>query len=515
MNTHSNDLPGRRAEARQGYALGVVRNVRGLLAAAVLGCSGAAAAPPAVAEARAPNVIVIVADDLGYGDVSAYGRSRIRTPNIDRLAASGVRFTDGYVTAAVCAPSRAAMLTGRQQTRYGWEFNPAGRDQTTGVDATQPMIGQLLKQAGYATAMVGKWHLGRRPGFHPLDRGFDEYFGVLDGATEYWDTKAPGDVGITTPVDALFSREQLPIYRGRETVQVDGYLTDVFTREATDYIGRNKAKPFFLYLAYTAPHTPLQAASHYLSRASSESREIDRIYDAMLLSLDDGVGRILDKLEAEGLREDTIVVFLSDNGCPNYVRGACSNGRLSGYKAYLWEGGVRVPYIFSWPRAVRPSVSAQPVSSLDILPTVAAAAGASVPAGREGLDLSPCLRDPAACPQRALFWRAGPNHAVRAGDWKLIVVNKSDKPAHAPDDLNPPVADGVKAEVSPLGQWVLLYNLKADPGEKQTVAAAHPEIVARLQARFAQWDRQNVEPAYTSRRQFRAAVNGLPVELVN
>ena len=500
--------------------MGIARNVRRLLAAALLGCSGlfasssAASEPGPVLPPAPPNVIIILADDLGYGDVSAYGPSRVRTPNIDRLAASGVRFTDGYVTAAVCAPSRAAILTGRQQTRYGWEFNPVGRDATFGVDAAQPMIGQVLKRAGYATAMVGKWHLGQRQGFHPLDRGFDEYFGVLDGATEYWRTKGPGDVGMPTPADFLISRGQLPIYRGRDKVQVDGYLTDDFTREATGFIERNKAKPFFLYLAYTAPHTPLQAPSRYLTQTPSSERAIDRIYDAMLLSLDEGVGRILDKLEAEGLRDNTIVVFLSDNGCPNYVHGACSNGPLTGYKAFLWEGGVRVPYILSWPRAVRAGVYSQPVSSLDLLPTVAAAAGVALPAGREGVDLSPILRGAAADPQRPLFWRAGPNHAVRAGDWKLIVVNKSDQPAERPDDLGG-LADGVKAVVSPLGQWVLLYNLKTDPGEKHDVAAAHPEIVARLQASFADWDRQNVEPAYTSRRQFHTAVNGLPVQLVN
>lgn len=496
----------------------IVRDFRRLLAAALLGFSGAwgstALSAPAETRLTRPNVIVILADDLGYGDISAYGQNRVRTPNIDRLAAGGVRFTDGYVTAAVCAPSRAAILTGRQQTRYGWEFNPVGPDPTTGVDATQPMIGQLLKHAGYTTAMVGKWHLGHRRGFHPLDRGFDEYFGVLAGATEYWETKGSGDVGITTPVDSLISREQLPIYRGRETVQVDGYLTDIFTREATDVIGRNKANPFFLYLAYTTPHTPLQAASHYWTRAPSEGREIDRIYDAMLLSLDDGVGRILDKLEAEGLRDDTIIVFLSDNGCPTYVRGACSNGRLSGHKANLWEGGVRVPFILSWPRAVRPGVYSRPVSSLDILPTLAAAAKAALPAGREGVDLSPCLRSADSCPERALFWRSGPNHAVRVGDWKLIVANKSDKPTERPDDLSGPMTEGVRTEGSPLGQWVLLYNLKADPSEKHDVAAAHPKIVAHLQARFAEWNRQNVEPPSTSRSEVHTAVNGLPVQLV-
>lgn len=463
--------------------MSMVRSVRRLLAAALLGGSGLAAAP-SLAQARPPNMIVILADDLGYGDVSAYSRSRVRTPNIERLAASGVRFTDGYVTAPVCAPSRAALLTGRQQTRYGWETNAAARDPAAGVDAAQPMIGQVLKPAGYATAMVGKWHLGRQRGFHPLDRGFDEYFGVLDGATEYWKAKQPGDVGLVTAVDSDFTRAGLPVYRGREQVEVDGYLTDIFTREAADFIGRNRERPFFLYLAYTAPHTPLQAPSRYLTRAPSQGREMDRIYDAMLLSLDDGVGRILDTLEAQGLRRNTIVVFLSDNGCPAYLAGACSNGPLSGHKASLSEGGVRVPFIVSWPGAVRPGVSAEPVSSLDILPTLAAAAGAPVPAGREGLDLGPRLRGQAAIAPRALFWRAGELQAARLGQWKLL----KDRSAQ-------------------------LYDLKSDPGEKHDLAAARPGLVARLQARYADWDRQNA-PAPAARPRSTAA-NDLPARLAH
>lgn len=492
-----------------------------VLAAAVIataaGCaSPTAKAPPPRAE-RPPNIVVILADDLGYGDVSAYGATRIRTPNIDRLAASGVRFTDGYVTAAVCAPSRAGLLTGRQQTRYGWEFNPVGRDVTSGVDPREPMIGQVLKRAGYATGMVGKWHLGRREGFHPLDRGFDEYFGVLDGATSFWREPGPGDLSITTNVDGQISRERMPIWRGRERVQLDRYLTDAFTDEATAFIARHKERPFFLYLAYTAPHTPLQATADYLKRAPAEGRPVDRIYAAMMASLDDGVGRVLDSLDAHGLTRDTIVVFASDNGCPNYVRGACSNGPLSGHKAYPWEGGIRVPYIMAWPGVLRGGGTyARPVSSLDILPTAAAAAGVALPAGREGVDLRPYLAQPGRRdPHEALFWRMGPNHAVREGDWKLIVVNRSDQPAVNPDNLGSPVPDGIEAKVGPLGQWILLYDLKADPGERRNVAAQHPDVVRRLQRRFEQWDRANVAPAYTSRRQFHSQVNGHAVQLFN
>ncbi|MFY7850222.1 MAG: sulfatase-like hydrolase/transferase, partial [Brevundimonas sp.] len=235
--------------------------------AAITGAFTAGLGAPS--EARAvdsrPNVIVIVADDLGYGDIGANG-GRIPTPNIDALARSGVRFTNGYVTAAVCAPSRAGLLTGRAQTRYGFEFNPVGRDERVGPPTTETMMPGILKSQGYATGMVGKWHVGKAAGFHPLDRGFDSYYGVLDGGTSFFPEVGPDDEVAITADFAQFNRARLPIYRGREVIEAPGYLTDRFTDEAVQFVSQKRDRPFYLYLAHTAPHTPLMAPKVYLDR---------------------------------------------------------------------------------------------------------------------------------------------------------------------------------------------------------------------------------------------------------
>lgn len=470
--------------------------------------------PPAVGER--PNVIVILADDLGYGDLGAYGGD-IPTPNIDALALSGVRFTSGYVTAAVCAPSRSALLSGRHQARFGFEFNPVGRDEERGLPTGETTIAQVMKQAGYATGMIGKWHIGQAAGYHPLDRGFDSYFGLLGGATPYLSRLEPGDMAPETGLDRLITRDRLPIFRGRARVDPPGYLTDVFTDEATAFIRGHADRPFFLYLAYNAPHTPLQAPKAYLDRFPNEASPYRRTYEAMVSALDDGVGRVMAQLRASGLERRTVVVFLSDNGCPNYVMGACSNRPLAGFKAFPWEGGVRVPFIISAPgRLAGGKVDPRAISSLDLMPTLAALARSRPPAAAEGTDLLPYLTGQRGGePHDALFWRMGPNHAVREGRWKLLVVNKADSVQSMDEVLGSPVPDGVEARVSPLGQWVLLFDLRTDPGEQRDVATAHPEIVRRLQARFAAWDRSNVEPMFTSRRQFRSQVDGRKVQLFN
>lgn len=478
--------------------------------------TGASDGRAAEASAPRPNVIVILADDLGYGDIGANGGKRIPTPNIDALAASGARVTNGYVTAAVCAPSRSGLLSGRHQARFGFEFNPVGRDEKEGLPPGETTVAEVMKSAGYATGMVGKWHVGQAPDFHPMDQGFDFFYGVLAGATNYWKAQAPGDVFAATGEDKLITRERLPIYSGRQVVQPDEYLTDVFTEQAVDFIGRNKSKPFFLYVPYTTPHTPLQASKKYADRFPHLTSEYDRSYAALVSSLDDGVGRILAKLDAEGLRRNTVVIFLSDNGCANYIRGACTNGHLSGYKAYPWEGGIRVPYLVSWPGRIRPGAFHQPVSSLDILSTAAAVAGVRAPAQAEGLNLVSYLNGKGPREPRALFWRMGPNHAVRHGKWKLLVVNKSDRVQDIEREVfGQAVPDGIKAEVSALGQWMLLYDLEADPAERNNLASKHPEVVARLERAFADWDRKNVEPMWTSRRQFHSEVNGHRIQLFN
>ncbi|NBB15183.1 sulfatase-like hydrolase/transferase [Caulobacter sp. SLTY] len=492
-----------------------MRALMALAAALILtACAGHAETEVAQPK-RQPNVIVILVDDLGYGDLSTYG-GWIPTPHITALAASGARFTEGYVSAAVCAPSRAALLTGRPQTRFGFEFNPVGRDATSGLSRGETLMPQVMKQAGYATGMVGKWHIGSGPGFHPLDRGFDSYFGILGGAGDFWLEQKPGDIHAAIDGDQLTVRSRMPVVRGREPVTETRYLTDAFTDEAIDFVEANKDRPFFLYLAHTAPHTPLQATAQYAARFPDIKDPHKRAYAAMVSGLDDNIGRLMAALKARGLERDTIVVFLSDNGCAHYVRGACTNKPLAGFKGMYWEGGIRVPFILSAPGRVAPGqVIATPVSSLDLMVTAARAAGAAPPAKAEGLDLIGLLKARGKAPERGLFWRTGPNYAVREGRWKLVVVNKTDDLDDPAGVYGSPTPDGVGAVISPLGQWVLLYDLAADPGEKVDLSARHPEVVKRLMASYRAWDANNAPPMWTSRRQFRTEVEGYKVQLYN
>lgn len=487
-----------------------------LFAAAICMGSCAGVSDRQAAETRRPNIIVILADDLGYGDISTYGGA-IPTPNIDALAASGVRFTSGYVPAAVCAPSRAALLSGRQQTRFGFEFNPVGRDEMTGLPLGETTIAQVLKLAGYVTGIVGKWHIGQAAGFHPLDRGFDSFFGVLGGATDFITRPAEGDIAAVIPGDNLTTRTRFPVSRGREVVDEPRYLTEAFTQEARAFIRGNRDKPFFLYLAYTAPHTPLQATKAYADRFPEIVSPYQRTYAAMVSSLDDGVGAIMAELRAQGLERDTMVIFLSDNGCAGYIRGGCTNRPLEGGKGTPWEGGVRVPFIMAAPGRIPAGiVDERAISSLDIMTTAARLAGTPAPAKAEGRDLVAALTTARGEPVHdALFWRMGPNHAVREGRWKLIVVNKSDTIQNLDKVYGEPVPDGVPATVGPLGQWVLLYDLEADPGETRDLAAQHPEVVKRLSARFDTWNALNVEPIFTSRRQFHSVIGERRVQLFN
>lgn len=474
-----------------------------------------AARPANTTAAARPNVLVIIADDLGSNDLSVAG-GRIPTPNLDRLAKSGIRYTEGYATAAVCAPSRSGLLAGRQQNRFGFEFNPVGRDETLGMSLKETTIAQTMKAAGYRTGMVGKWHIGQGPGFHPLDRGFDSFYGVLGGGTPYWKTKGEGDLQVATAEDRIITRERLPLVDGRTPVDPEGYVTDLFTDRAIDFIGAGKrGQPFFLYLSYTAPHTPLQATAKYLKPTKPGQTDYHRVYDAMVDALDQGVGRVMDHLRKTGQLSDTLVFVVSDNGCPSYVGGACSNAPLNGWKGYPHEGGLRVPFLMSWPARIKPAVRGDIVSTLDIAATAAAVARTTHPKA-EGIDLVGKIDDGVRLEDRSLFWRNGPNLTVRHGRWKLIVVNKAAAPAGAGDELGRSLrADGLPAEVSPLGQWVLLYDLEKDPGEKNDVAARHPEVVQDLRRRWAAWNEGNVAPQWTSRRSLTAEIDGARFELFN
>lgn len=406
------------------------------------------------ADARQPNVLVIVGDDMGYGDVSVHGCKDVSTPNIDSFAKNGVRCTSGYVSGPYCSPTRAGLLTSRYQTRFGHEFNPGPKDNDgqNGLSLQETTIADRFKAAGYRTGIVGKWHLGYDPKFHPLKRGFDEHYGFLGGAHPYFPNMGPD------------------ILRGTEKVDEKEYLTDAFGREAVSFIDRNKEKPFFLYLAFNAVHMPLQASDKYLKRFESLTGN-RKIYCALMSAMDDNIGLVLAKLKDAKLEEDTLIFFISDNGGP--AVNASNNGPLNGHKATTWEGGIRVPWMVQWKgKLPAGKVYDQPVIQLDIQPTALAAAGINPKDAKfDGVNLLPYLegKDDKP-PHESLFWRFGKQTAVRKGDWKLVEANGS---------------DGKK-----------LFNLKDDLGEKTDLTAKNPEKVKELQAAWDEWNKSNVAPTW-------------------
>ena len=476
---------------------------RGILAAAMFVAAATVAAQP--------NVVLILADDLGYGDIGANGGETIATPHIDALADRGVRITQGYVSHPVCSPSRAGLMTGRYQQRHGWEFNPSGRDSTTGMSTGERTIGDAMRSAGYRTGLVGKWHLGSQPPHHPINRGFDEFFGFVGGGSIFIDPSVPG-------IESWGRVRTGPNPMGRgldEEVVVEEYLTDRFTAEAVDFIERHAQTPFFLFLSHKTPHTPLQATAKYLDRYRHIDHDAGRIYAAMVASLDDSVGAVVGALERLGLRDETLVVFLSDNGCAEYIANACSNAPLRGHKRYFQEGGVRVPFIVSWPNGLpQGSIFEHPVSSLDLMDTFLGAAGQGE-ASDDSVNLVPYLdgtNDDA--PHDYLFWRADPNWAVRDGRWKLIRYNRSDlsKQDH-PGRLAPP--EGGWGNDSPNGQITLLYDLANDPSETVNFAAGRPDVVARLTEAWQRWNARNApQPILPADRSILAEFHGETVQLV-
>ncbi len=443
-------------------------------------------AAPAPAE-RAPNIVLIFADDLGIGDVGVYGGEVISTPNIDALAAAGVRASEGYVSHPVCSPSRAGMLTGRYQARHGWEFNPAGRDLTAGLSTDESTFADELKALGYATGMVGKWHLGYEREHHPMSRGFDEYFGVLAGGSIFIDSRTPGTESVGPPLTER--PERSGVYRGFEMVEVEEYLTDAFTDEAVAFIDRHRDEPFFLYLSHTTPHTPLQATARYLEPYRHIEDPATRIYAAMVGSLDESVARVVAKLREIGQYDNTLIAFLSDNGCAGYIGQACSNAPHAGFKRYHHEGGVRIPFILSWPDGLPAGqVYGEPLISLDLLATFTGVAGGAVTT-EDSVDLLPYLRgERDGRPHDHLYWRSGPNAAIRDERWKLVRYRHTDFTSEDLDEtgrLTPP-ADGWPTD-APLGHLTMLYDLDADPGETVNLASEHPDVVERLTARHAEW----------------------------
>lgn len=426
-----------------------------------------AAGPLAAAEPSRPNVLVIVGDDMGYADIGVHGCKDIPTPNLDALAKAGVRCTNGYVSGPYCSPTRAGLLTGRYQTRFGHEFNPGAQPKAPGLPLTETTLANRLKDAGYVTGLVGKWHLGAVEAQQPPRRGFDEFFGFLGGAHPYF----PG--------------QGAPILRGSSPVQEKAYLTDAFGREAVSFLDRHKDHPFFLYLAFNAVHTPMHADDARLKKFANITDTRRRTYAAMMSAMDDAIGAVLEKLRAIKQEENTLVFFISDNGGPT-MQGTTINGSsntpLRGSKRTTLEGGVRVPFLVKWPGKVPAGkVYDAPVIQLDIVPTVLAAVGIAdkADAKLDGVSLLPFLNGTKpGVPHETLYWRFGQQMAIRQGDWKLVRYD--------------PVADGAKGQGLP----AKLYNLATDIGEKNDLSKQHPEKVKSLQVAWDGWNKENIAPLW-------------------
>jgi arylsulfatase A-like enzyme len=426
------------------------------------------------AQPRRPNIVVIVADDMGYADIGVHGSKDIPTPSVDALARGGVRFTDGYVSGPFCGPTRAGLLTGLYPQRFGQEFNislvSAHRD--VGLPLAQRTMADHLKAAGYRTALIGKWHLGTTPRFSPLRRGFDEFFGFLGGGHSYFNVGPDSN----------------PLWDGNERVKSVGYLTDTLSARAVEFVRRNKAAPFFLYLAYNAVHTPLEASDKYLARFAHIADQQRRTYAAMLSAMDDGIGQVLAALREERLDGNTLIFFFSDNGGPVSAGGSpngSSNVPLRGQKGQTYEGGIRVPFIVRWTgRVPAGRIDSRPVIQLDVLPTALAAAGVTVAPEQkfDGVNLLPFLTGAqAGAPHDALFWRLGGAMALRSGDWKLVKMYPGAGRDH-PSQLTLAGAE--------------LFNLASDTSERNNLAAARPEKVAELSATWRRWNEQLAAPSW-------------------
>ncbi|MFN9846836.1 MAG: sulfatase-like hydrolase/transferase [Alphaproteobacteria bacterium] len=467
------------------------------------------AAPPKTR--RQPNIIVIIADDLGYNDISFNGGGvaggTVPTPNIDAIGREGVNFSQAYSGHGTCAPSRAALLTGRYPTRYGFEFTPtnlrfarevrahhygirnpvyfADREKDIipvaqmGVPTTEIMLGQLLQGVGYHTIQLGKWHLGESPEFQPQRRGFSETLGFTSGASMFLpktDPRVVNSVQGFDPIDMnLWSSLQFFVRKdGGEAFQPKKHMTDYLTDEAVAAIEANRNRPFFMYLAYNAPHTPLQATREDYDALPHIADHRLRTYAAMILGLDRGVGRVLQALQEQGIDKDTLVVFTTDNGGAYYVGLEEINRPFRGWKQTFFEGGIRAPLFMRWPaRIPAGSTVRAPVSHFDIFGTAAGAAGAPTPRDRkiDGVDLMPFVDGrKTGRPHDLLFWRTGPYRVVRAGDWKLQVTER------------------------PAKDW--LYDLSNDPTERRNLAAEQPEKVAELKRHLARHDAEQLKPLW-------------------
>lgn len=448
-----------------------------------------------------PNVILILVDDLGVGDLSVTGNRLISTPNIDAIAANGANFSTAYNSSPVCTTSRAGLLTGRYQQRFGLEHNPmhpnfagaisgdpryagersgALRDvpedelvapERQGLPHTEVTLAERLRSLGYRTAIVGKWHLGSAPRLRPDRQGFEEHYGFYGGASLFAEHDDPDVVNarLTWSGADNFLWDRLPftLVRDGELVAERGYMTDLFADEAIRYVDASSPdQPFFLYLAFNAPHNPLQAPRQIYEELDHIEGHHRRVYFAMVVALDRAIGRVMQAMHDRGIDRNTIVIFASDNGGADYARVIDSNEPYRGWKASFWEGGIRTPLFISWPDRIEPgSYTDRPASLLDIVPTILAANGVNDISHEDldGIDLLSLLDPDVSAAPRDLFWRNEGNWAVRSGDWKMIV---SEDPART---------------------W--LYNLADDPTEQHDLARVRPGIVEELNRRIARQNR--------------------------
>ena len=471
----------------------------------------------AAAQPTPLNIILIIADDLGYSDLASYGNTSIHTPNIDGLGTDGFRFTRAYVSAPICSPSRMGIMTGRYQNRFGSEYMPYEQfdphflanlrkhyfalrkldpglkelhprltlnrsKYVTGLPPTEITLAQLLQQHGYATGLVGKWNLGEDSGSHPWQRGYDYSYYFDAALTRYVDDSVDTNRYVIQHLPWAFS--ELPawmprsgstvIREGPDIVNDTGYLTFSLARKAAGFIQHNKEHPFFLTLTFNAPHDPFQAPRAWFDRLTDVNDRIRRVYYAMIEALDDAVCQVLKKLKETGLDDHTMILFISDNGGATYTR-ATDNAPLRGGKCTHFEGGLLVPFFIKYPGITKDHIYDKPVSALDIFSTIAAATHTPLPASHpyDGVDLLPYLTTDSGTPHTRLYWRSGYSAAIRDSSWKLYINGKDHQ--------------------------TLLFDLATDIAENNDLSAAHPAKVKYLLRLLQEWEKtQTVKPAWPS-----------------
>ncbi|TLU99538.1 sulfatase-like hydrolase/transferase [Dyadobacter luticola] len=473
---------------------------------------------------KKPNIIVLVADDLGKTDLPIYGNPIVQAPNIIALAQEGALFNEAYVTAPICSPSRAGLLTGRYQQRFGYELQPVNRYLNTrflqwivprtmdlqelefinqnevpdaeaisqqGLPLEEITIADLLRKNHYKTGIIGKWHQGFSPQFLPLKRGFDYHYGFYEAFSLFADTNSTVNVHHAGVMDSHIWQQGNagPALKRRndQVIEVKEFYTDALAKEAVQFIEQHKEEPFFLYVPFNAPHTPFQASQKDMDAYKAKGvTDINKaVYYSLITGLDNAVGQINEKIKQLNLEENTLIFFLSDNGGATYTH-ATDNAPLRGGKMSLFEGGINVPFLIKWKGKIKPqTVVSTPISSLDIFATAAAAADAELPEKTkyDGVDLIYYLRNPSTiAPHPALYWRSGGNKAIRKGDWKLVVN----------------LTDGVTE----------LFDLKTDKIEQRNLAAANPQKVAELRNGLAEWEKGLVKPLWPGNGYYKNTFNG-------